>query len=267
MTTESITQTAVYEGANAIYLGCAARILDVGDKELAWAEDHIETNEYLRWILGRYIESDKANSNRQHFSMENMRFGQPSLTHAPLNVNHGDLIVGAYVASEIVYPTQAPTAGEEDLNPYMEALSVFWKHYFEDEYTIIETAHKAGRLFYSMECMPSEIACAGPGGCGNKYEYAGRKSDTYCPHLNNPHDSGVFKDLINPHFTAGALIVPPTKPGWGRADIKQISQIVRDHAEAAEALYEAIGEELPNEDAEFWEQVMTYIMLRGENLK
>lgn len=254
--------SAVYEGDRAFYMACAAHILDTS-KEMAWAEKHVVENAAHKWILGRYAEADRANTNRQFFGMDNLKFGQPLLAHSPLNINHSPLIVGAYVASEIVYPT-GEGAGEGDpLNPYLDALSVFWKHYFEDEYAVVETAHKAGRLFYSMECVPHEIACGGEAGCGKVFEYAGRSHATYCDHLNDPK-SGVIKDLIQPHFTAGALIVPPVQPGWSRADIKQISEIVRDHAESAEALYSGLAEDAPEADVATWEQVMAQILLDAE---
>lgn len=340
--------TAVYEGANAIYLACRAQILDTS-KEMAWAERHVVENADHKWILGRYAEADRANANRQHFAMDNLKFGQPLLTNSPLNVNHGSLIVGTFVASEIVYPAGAAPmsddevsalwvemgrsfsqeereklaksgaamsdgsfpivtvedlknaimasgraknhaaavahikkrakalghpelipaewsslpADEEDLNPYLEALSVFWKHYFEDEFQAIEAAHKSGKLFYSMECVPTEIGCYGDRGCGTYFEYAGRNSPTYCAHLNDPQ-SGVWKDLVQPRFTAGALIVPPVQPGWARADIKQISQIVKDHADKAEALYSGLQEDAPEADSKVWEEVMAQIMLEAE---
>ncbi len=257
--------SATYEGANAFYLACGAQILDTS-KEMAWAEKHVVENPYHKWILGRYAEADRANQNRQFFAMDNLKFGQPLLTHAPLNLNHGSMIVGTYTASEIIYPTgegAEADAEEGDLNPFMESLSVFWKHYFEDEFTVVETAHKAGRLFYSMECVPAELGCAGDNGCGEVFPYMGRMDDSYCAHLNDPR-SGVTKDLIRPHFSAGALIVPPVRPGWARADVKQISNIVKDHAEAAEALYSGLSEDAPEADAAAWEQVMAQILLEAE---
>lgn len=253
--------SAVYEGERAFYLACAAQILDTS-KEMAWAEKHVIENEMHKWILGRYAEAEEANTNRQYFGMSNLKFGQPLLTHSPLNVNHGSMIVGTFVASEIVYPTGEDADGDP-LNPYLEALSVFWKHYFEKEYIDIETAHKAKRLFYSMECVPHQIGCTGENGCGEVFEYMGRRDDSYCAHLKDP-TSGVVKDLIKPHFTAGALIVPPVRPGWARADIKQISQIASEHADAAEALYSGLAEDAPDGDAVVWEQVMAQILLEAE---
>lgn len=254
--------TATYEGQHAFYLACRAQILDTS-KEMAWAERHVVENAAHKWILGRYAEADRANTNRQHFAMDNLKFGQPLLAHSPLNINHTSMIVGAYVASEIMYPTGEGADESADLNPYLEALSVFWKHYFEDEYVEVEKAHKAGQLFYSMECVPREIACAGEAGCGQVFEYAGRSHATYCDHLNDPR-SGVIKDLIQPHFTAGALIVPPVKPGWSRADIKQISDLARDHADNAERLYSQLADEAPEAEADTWEQVMNQILLDAE---
>lgn len=252
--------TAIYEGARGIYLATQVQILDTS-KELAWAESHVVENPHLKWMLGRYAEADRPNQNRQHFAMSNLKFGQPLLTHAPLNINHGPLVVGAFVASEIVYPMNEES--EEGLNPFMEALSVFWKHYFPDEYRVVESAHKSGNLFYSMECVPKSIGCTGANGCNKYFDYDGRRSHTYCACLNDPN-SGVEKDLVEPHFAGGALIVPPVRPGWHRADIKQISQIVHDHAEAVERLYADIEVTAPESEAEMWEAVMLDIIREAE---
>jgi hypothetical protein len=259
--------TATYEGKNSFFLTCGAHILDTS-KELAWAEKFVVENPAHKWILGRYVEAENANANRQYFTMDNLKFGIPLLQHSPLNVNHSALKVGTFVASEIVYPTGEGAADEEDgsLNPFVEALSVFWKYYHEDLYEEVSRAYQSGSLFYSMEALPEEIGCQGDGGCGNYFEYAGRTSPTYCDHINDPH-SGITKDLVKPHFMAGALIIPPVRPGWSHADIKQISELMSKNAEQAERLFSGLAEEAPDSDAEMWEQVMAQIILEAETAR
>lgn len=254
--------TVTYEGDHSIFIGCEAHIIDESH-ELAWAEQHVVHNSFYKWIIGRYAEADKANANRQHFTMDNLKFGQPLLAHAPLNINHSPLIVGTFVASDIVYPTQTADDNEGGLNPFMETLSVFWHHYFEDEFDVVETAHKANRLFYSQECMPAEIGCGGEFGCGKYFEYGGRQNPNYCSHLNDPK-SGVVKDLVRPHFSAGALIVPPIRPGWNMAEIKQISEVHKNDPDEVERLYQQISEEIPGAEPTEWEAVMNLIMAHSE---
>lgn len=246
--------STMIEGNKAIYVATAVQIID-DTTECAWAEKYVITNPSYKWILGRYAEADQPNSNRQFFAMSNLKFGQATLAHSPLNINHEFLPVGTFVASEIVYPT-GEGVDDEGLNPYLEALSVFWKDLYPDEYRVVESAYKAGNLFYSMEALPERVTCSGEAGCGQEFAYVGRTDDTYCRHLNDPN-SGVIKDFANPLFKGGALIVPPVRPGWGRADIKELSRYIEAHAEAAERIYE---EALPQSEAEMWEAVMAAIM-------
>ena len=270
------------EGRRGFYLGAQAFVLDE-DRELAWAEKFILKNPAHRWILGRYVEADRPNSNRQLFPLEELQAQRPTITHAPMNLNHHPhRIVGAYVATEMVYPTQqaahdCPKCGEEmkdgrcsacgydsgqaaaaPQNPFIDALGVFWKHYFPEEFRAVEAAHKMGHLFYSMECVPQQIACAGPSGCGAEFAYDGRQSEKYCEHL---RASTSDKKLIKPHFTAGAILLPPVQPGWSNAEIHKL---VANHAEAAEDIYEGVKREAPHLDAHLWESLMHSLLVTAE---
>lgn len=280
-------------------MGAQAFLLE-DDREMAstWAAPYVHHNPAHKWVLGRFVEADKANRNRQLFTLDGLRMKNPTIAHAPMNMNHqASKIVGAYVASELLYPTgpvedasevvNCPLCGEPlasgqvegedplctkcgsdkkkmsafletaalDLNPYIEALAVFWRHQFPREYLAVEEAHAEGKLFYSMECMPSDVQCVGDGGCGKEFAYAGRVSDTYCSHINSMTSD---KLLINPHFTAGALIIPPVNPGWTHADVHSL---VAGHELMAQNLYDDVQQEFPHLSPKEWEGLMAELLV------
>lgn len=244
--------TVVVEGSNGFYFGSRAYIVDQS-VEKAWAEKHVIENRAHSYILGKFVEADRANNNKQYFSLDGLRMGQPTIAHSPMNIDHiPRKIVGAYVASDFVYPTGE---GAADFHPYIEALGVFWKAHYPEEWAKVQEAHAQGHLFFSMECVPQQIGCIGEGGCGEVFEYAGTQSETYCEHLNNRTSE---KDLIKPHFTAGAILLPPVQPGWSDANIHSL---VARHAEAASKTYDAVADEMDNLGPTQWEFLM------GELLK
>lgn len=294
--------TAWVEGKRSFFIGAQAFLYDNEHETAAsWATPHIEHNPAYKYVIGRFVEADRANNNRQLFSLQGLQMARPTITHAPMNMNHSQRrVVGAYIAAELVYPIDSAmeipnytgsspvcaTCGtpwvlakddafcpqcepdkaarleeavaalsDAGLNPYIEALGVFWRHYFPEEYDLVEHAHAEGRLFYSMECIPAEMQCVGDGGCGETFEYAGRVSDTYCDHLNKNLSD---KYLIDPHFTAGAILVPPISPGWARADIHSL---IAGHAQLAERIYDGVRDEMPHLDAAQWEAVMGEILV------
>lgn len=157
--------------------------------------------------------------------------------------------------------TAASTSGEPPTplpNPHIEALSVVWRYYFPEEFAEIELAHAEGRLFYSMECVPESVKCTGDEGCGEVFGYRGRQSETYCEHLN---ESASIKELIRPHFTGGAAVIPPHAPAWSDADVYAL---VARHSELAESLYEQLSEELPHLSPAEWEAQMASILAKAQ---
>lgn len=251
----------IFEGENAIYFASRAVILDE-TYEQAWAEKHIKVNPYNSWILGKYVEADRANSNRQRFQLADLRAKRESINYAPLNMNHTPHIVGTMVANELVYPvSEDENAGQ----PFVEALSAMWKARFTDDYRVVESAHKSGTLFYSMECLPETITCGGETGCQGSFEYAGRQHSSYCEHLNDPSGSSD-KIMGNPHFVGGALIVPPHRPGWNNASIGEISQLLEESVAAGNAVEEA-AREFENLNASESEQLIAHLVAMDRLLR
>lgn len=253
-----------FEGHNRIYIAGAATILgeqregmEVATSE--WASKHIIPNEANSYILGRFVEADRANNNKQYFKMGDLMLAQPTIAYSPMNLNHQSSPIGAYIASEFQYPK------DEGENPYIEALSTFWKHYFPEPWAIVQQAWAEGSLFYSMEAVPKSLSTIGGSDDTAEYAYEGRTSENYPEEINERSCEAIV--LNNPHFVGGALIVPPAKPGWSNADIKAVSKFVHEQWETAEAIYAGVEEMAPHLDPQTWELMMGELILRAEAYK
>jgi hypothetical protein len=247
--------SVLIESERSVYLGAQAFLIEEG-RELAWAERHVVRNPALKYVLGRFVEADQANQNGHIFDRKELEVAHTSIPNSPLNLLHQPrYIVGNFVAAEMLYPTGEKAASENPSNPYIEALASFWRYYFPDEFTAVERAHQEGSLFFSMECVPKTVNCAAV--CGQTYQYDGRQSPTYCDHLNQ---AGAKKRLGEPHFTGGALIMPPAKPGWNHADVTQLSGLMARYAKEAEVAHDQISQEFGHLDASRWEAMVAQLM-------
>lgn len=243
-------------------IGAASLVEESDGREIAWAQPHIVRQPDVRWILGNFVQAEKPNSNGHIVETADLRDAMRTIPHKPLNVNHAaNRRVGTYTAAEMVYPLGEEAAAEQP--PIVEALAAFW-HYYEPElWPTVQMAHRSGNLFFSMETVPSTITCRGKGsfeGCGATFEYAGRQSSTYCDHLNEVCSRKV---LHKPQYTAGALIIPPVRPGWKEASVKEVSAFVEERAEEAEVLYREVATEAPQGNPASWERIVTYLLSAG----
>lgn len=246
--------TVLVEGQKSFFIGSQAHLVTT-DRELAWAERTVRHNPAYKWVLGRFVEADKANKNRQYWALDQLRMAQPSIQYAPMNMLHRPhQIVGAFVDTEMIYPTDEQAA---ESHPYIDALGVFYSYYFPEALHLIEHAHATGSLYFSMECVAKDIVCAGDTGCGKSFAYEGPKHPSYCEHLN---DGLSIKQLEEPHFLAGALIVPPEKPGWPGAEVNELSSLVETHSREMEMAYEQISEDMDHLSPTQWEFIMGKIV-------
>jgi hypothetical protein len=239
--------TILTENNHSFFFSTQASLVDT-DRDMAsqWASAHIVSNPAIKWITGKYVEADNANSNGQYWSLEDLRLSQATILHSPMNISHrANNIVGTFVASEMMYPAQG------EANPYIETLGAYWKYYFPDELQYIEDAFAEGSLYQSMECVAESVTCAGPLGCGETFAYTGPMAQNYCEHIK---ERSSYRQLNNPHFLAGALIYPPDRPGWNQASVKDLSKYVSD--ETKDAIIRSIASECPHLSAKNWEQMM-----------
>jgi hypothetical protein len=255
----------IVEGEKSFFIGMRASLIE-DERELAWAERTVRPNPALKWVLGKYVEANKANHNNQFWALDQLQMAQPSISHSPMNLLHKyRYIVGHFVDTEMLYPTAGEAAADGYVhdNPFIEALGVFYKYYFPQELALVEAAHAQGSLFYSMECVSERIKCAGEAGCGSEFEYAGPRSTTYCAHLNRGES---IKELHNPHFVAGALIVPPERPGWAGASVHDLSSLVKEHQVEAERAFLGFENVAPDLDSQIWETAMLTLLAQAKGL-
>lgn len=242
-----------YETDKSFLLGCKAQLIE-DDFETAstWASKHIRINPANAWIVGKFIEAERPNQNKQVFTMDALQLCEPTITHAPMNINHErDNVVGAFVAAEMLLPTSADSAN--DL-PYIETAGVMWKLYYPDAYEEIKKAHDSGMLFQSMECMPRALQTVGGSDDTVEYAYRGRTHESYPDEINERSCEGI--KLLDPHFIGGAQILPPVRPGWKHANVREVSDLMVKQWESAELAYEQIKQANPDQDARAWEETM-----------
>lgn len=244
--------------ATGFVTGGRAWLTDDGTTGLkAWAERYVKKDPDVRWIVGNYVEADAPNSNGHIFPLAELQTAQHTLVGKPLNMLHREQhIVGCFAGAQLVDAEGndwAPpaTANAADMaHPYVEAVAGLWHSRFPDEYFEIEKAHKEGSLFFSMEAIPEAVSCPS---CQVEAAFAGFESDDYCAHMQGPTGPKI---LHRPRFAGGAIIIPPVRPGWKRADIRTIAQ---EH-EQADELGNAIAAEMPDLSPEQWEQLMASVL-------
>jgi hypothetical protein len=250
------------------YVASSARLIDHDLSQLqAWAENFVRVDPDIKWLIGNYVEADQPNGNGHIFPLDELVAAQHTLPGKPLNMLHREhYIVGYFAGAQLL--TSGVSIGSEDLDqakaeskagnsPYIEALAAIWHHRFPEEFFNIRRAHAEGSLYFSMEAVPARVSCPS---CGHDAEFGGVKSNAYCDHMQG---STGPKILHRPIFNGGAIIIPPVKPGWSRADITTISRLLEDHNDEAEAMYAAMEKEAPHLDPEQWEQAMAAVMVQA----
>lgn len=270
--------------------GGHARLVDDGTTGLkAWAERYVRKDPDIRWIVGNYVEADAPNSNGHIFPLAELQTAQHTLAGKPLNMLHREqYIVGAFAGAQLVdaqgkeWVPPAVTSGTIAANslssmelltaaatattttnftiampnPYVEAVAGLWHSRFPDEYFDIEKAHKEGSLFFSMEAIPEAVSCPS---CQVEAAFGGFESEDYCDHMQGPTGP---KRLHRPVFAGGAIILPPARPGWNRADIRTIAQ---EH-ERADEVHAAVSAELPELEPGQWEWLMAELLARLDHV-
>lgn len=242
--------------AGLAMVGRATLLDDTGPLK-AWVERVVRKDPDLRWIVGNYVEANVANDNGHIFPLEDLRTAQHTVAGKPLNMMHRDhYIVGSYAGAQLMANGKELTAsdGPDGECPYVEAVAGMWHTRFPEEYFNIQRAHKDGSLFFSMEAVPEEVSCPD---CAHRVVFAGTDSDTYCAHMRGATGPKI---LHNPIFAGGAIIIPPARPGWSRADVKEISASLEKYNENA-SLYPGIVAQAPHLDQSAVEQLMAQVMI------
>ena len=204
-----------------------------------WAEEKM--NDSFLWIAGRYVQANTPNKNNDYWSYDDIAKGQASVKFTPLNVLHQwDQPVGTFVETKIVHRAAAGEGAE--MLPEIQALSVLWTANFPNIAKAAKDAHDVGQLWYSMECTAETTQCME---CEKTFAFRAQAHEV-CEHLAN---RTAARRWINPTFLGGALIFPPTKPGWADADITAVAAELTDE-------YANRATESRRIDAASWESMM-----------
>lgn len=191
------------------------------DREYAFELQGSRLNPNFLWISGRYVQGEKPNRNGQFWTTEDLKSGEYSIRYVPLNVMHEwERPVGVFVETKLVHREAA--AGEGELLPEIQALSALWAHNYPSIAEAARAAHSQRKLWYSMECIGEAKQCLT---CSRTFEWSSAK---FCEHLEESVQAP--RRLINPVFQGGALIFPPTQPGWADADIEEVANATKEYA-------------------------------------
>jgi 2'-5' RNA ligase len=242
-------------------LSLAEVIDDTKETAASWAGEHIQLRPDFGWIVGRYVEADKPNRNGHIFPMEDLRASHQGVVHTYLNMLHRQHhVVGTFTAAKLLEGVESavPFAASEQaamLNPHVEAVSAFWRYAFPDEYRATQAAFRDRSAWLSMEAVPRRITCTAD---NLTFDYKGPAHDSYCEHLlASPR---AQRRLNQPHFVGGAVIIPPTRPGWAHADIRDVAGVIEKHLDEAEMVYETVAAAASHLDPKTWEAVMAKVL-------
>ncbi|RLE11206.1 MAG: hypothetical protein DRJ28_11080 [Actinobacteria bacterium] len=209
-----------------LYMSARAYIVNTAEQlpramASEWKEQKM--NESFLWIAGRYVQANQANKNNDYWSYDDIVIGESSIKYTPLNVLHKwDRPVGTFVETKIVHRQNA--SDEAEVLPEVQALAVLWTANFPNVARAAKDAHDAGRLWYSMECTAETTQCMA---CERTFSFRAAANEL-CEHLT---DRTAARRWINPTFLGGALIFPPSNPGWKDADITSVAaDLTRQYA-------------------------------------
>ncbi len=229
-------------------------LIDPDDQRaLDWIEPHLaEVNRWdIGWLVGRYVHADRANRNGHIFPLDDLKAAYHLVKQTPLNYLHrAQQIIGHFIAAEMMWPKKKADDGDPP-TPWVEALAAVYRHVFPNLYADIKDATEKGIAALSMEAYPARIGCAA---CGNEYPFDGVVSETYtCGHLVS---RVAPKRLFEPHFVGGGLILPPARPGWRDANIKQVAMLFEQDPETFNALAASVDDAFGALAPDLWEQLM-----------
>lgn len=251
-------------GGKLIFTNQARVIRDRGevstDVAAAANFDIEQSNPFVKWILGDFVEADNPNSNTQFWTKGDLAMSEYSIKFSPLNMLHKQQIpIGFFASTRTIDLQQADGKGG---TAKIEALAGMWSHVFPFESALIDKADETGSLFYSMECRGTHLHCAGPSGCDKTFEYSA--TETHCAHL---MERSSIRHIVNPTFRGGAIIIPPTQPGWAKASATVVQEAVLDEArrvaEASEAHYNQLLSDGAELTASAWEHLMATVVTLG----
>lgn len=225
------------------HAGVVTSMTDYPDREMAAEYEKAAGNDKLLHLTGKFVEADKPNVNGAFWTAEDLDYGERTPVHAPVNFLHRHRhIIGTFTDSKLLRPS-AEAAAAGNGRPYLGVNAVVWQEFFPYEARMIEMASNSKSLFWSMECQSRTVRCETSAdgafqGCGAEYPFQQvfYRPESICAHLRGKSSQRHF---IQPRYNAGAVILPPVKPGWrgASAEVKAQAELLAQHhyVEAASA--------------------------------
>jgi 2'-5' RNA ligase len=211
------------------------------------------TEAHMLWMHGRFVGADAPNRNGALWSAGDLEMARGTVVNGPLNWLHDARhVIGTLAQADFVDAAtatiNASTGGpQRPVEAHITATAAIWKWIYPDEAYVVQQASEQQMLWYSMECISKEVSCVGESGCGNTTTYSAYMAGAACEHV---MQRASVRRFVNPVFLGGAVIVPPTRPGWAEADARVMSTA----NSLAEAAFEQAGR--PDVSASAWEQLM-----------
>jgi 2'-5' RNA ligase len=261
-----LTPQATEETAKAFVTEVNGRTLITGPATTlaAMKDPTVEdiTEQHMLWMHGRFVGAETPNRNGALWSAGDLEMAKGTVVNGPLNWLHDARhVIGTLAKADYVDPSKtgridAATGGPlRVLDPHITATAAIWKWIYPDEAYVIQQASEQQMLWYSMECISKEVSCVGEGGCGNTTTYSAYMAGAACEHV---RQRASVRRFVSPVFLGGAVIVPPTRPGWAEADARVMSTA----NSLAEAAFEQAGR--PDITATQWEQLMGQLVRFAE---
>jgi 2'-5' RNA ligase len=212
------------------------------------------TAAHMLWMHGRFVGAETPNRNGALWSAGDLEMAKGTVVNGPLNWLHDARhVIGTLAKADYIDPTkttQSAAAGGPK-EPHITATAAIWRWIYPDEAYVIQQASDQQMLWYSMECISKEVSCVGEGGCGNTTSYSAYMAGAACEHV---RQRASVRRFVSPVFLGGAVIVPPTRPGWAEADARVMSSA----NSLAEAAFEQAGR--PDISTSDWEQLMSQLV-------
>ncbi len=214
------------------------------------------TAAHMLWMHGRFVGAETPNRNGALWSAGDLQMAKGTVTNGPLNWLHDARhVIGTLAKADYVDPRpqlagrsgQGVQLASGPAEPHITATAAIWKWLYPDEAYVIQQASDQQTLWYSMECISKEVSCVGERGCGNTTSYSDYMAGAACEHV---IQRASVRRFVNPVFLGGAVIVPPTRPGWAEADASVLSSA----NSLAEAAFDQAGR--PDVSSSDWEQLM-----------
>jgi len=192
--------------------------------------------------------------------------------HTPLNMIHDyNHVIGSHVASRLVEPSTSSVAAADALadmaagarravapldSLHVQTMSGMWRYAFPRHYERIRDAHEEGMLTTSMEVVPPTVTCMQCPAERATFPYRGADA-TYpgCDHIRP--GARAPRKLNMPHFTGGAIIIPPVRPGWADANILEIAAA---HEDVAHSVLDQVHDLSPHLSERQAENVMAQLV-------